>query len=87
MISRSGIPEAIVGAISLYMFVWIFPSAYHMQSIIPIYYDFTNQTSIPIILAGADTILTAMFHGLLGFFCLFLWIERCLMWVKEGEWR
>lgn len=77
MTSRTLIPEGLVGAIALGMFLWLFPVVYSIQYLVYA----TEKTNTALQLSSAMAIIIMGLYLLIGVYCTTVLLERLVFGV------
>lgn len=80
--TKTCITEGIVGIISAYIFLWLFPIAASMQKFVSEYYA-TNISNTPVIVSTATLVFCIGIFGIVAIYCLGSCLEKIVFYVIE----
>jgi len=82
--TKTCITEGIVGIISAWIFLWLFPLAASMQNLVSSYYA-TNISNTPTIISTATLVFAISLFGLISIYCLGCCMEKLVFYVYEHK--
>ncbi len=80
--TETKITEFIVGVISAYLFLWLFPIAASMQATVAAYYS-ANAMNAPVVVSAATLVFCIALFGLIAIYCLGACLEKIVLWLIE----
>jgi hypothetical protein len=82
MTTKTCITEGIVGVISAWVFLWLFPLASSMESMVSSYYA-TNISNTPTIISTATLVFSISLFGIVAIYCLGTCLEKLIFYVYD----
>jgi hypothetical protein len=82
MTTKTCITEGIIGVISAWVFLWLFPIASTMESLVSSYYA-TNISNTPTIISTATLVFSISLFGIVAIYCLGVCLEKLIFYVYE----
>jgi hypothetical protein len=80
--TKTCITEGIVGVISSWIFLWLFPLASSMESLVSSYYA-TNISNTPTIISTATLVFSISLFGVVAIYCLGSCLEKLIFYVYD----
>lgn len=82
--TKTCITEGIVGVLSGWIFLWLFPLAANMENFVSSYYA-TNISNTPIIISTATLVFAISLFGIVSIYCLGTCSERLIFYVFDHK--
>lgn len=82
--TKTCITEGVIGIISTWMFLWLFPIASSMQRAVSEFYS-QNVSNAPLIVSAATLVFCIGLFGLIAIYCLGCCLEKVVLLYIEGK--
>lgn len=82
MTTKTCVTEGIIGVISAWIFLWLFPIAAGMQKLVSSEYAI-NISNTPLIISAGTLVFSISLFGVISIYCLGVCSEKLIFYVYE----
>jgi hypothetical protein len=82
--TKTCITEGIIGVVSSWIFLWMFPIASRIETIVSEVYA-TNISNAPLIISAGTFVFAISLFGLISIYCLGCCFEKIVIYLIENK--